>query len=368
MLDRRDTYTAHHFMERLKSTFMVQMTPAEPITMQQLPTNKINHVTLVLDRSSSMLGREKDVVKVTDGLVKFLAERSKDMDQETRVTVYLFNDSVQCLIYDKDVLRMPSAEGLYRPSGMTNLVGATIQAIGESTEIPQKYGDHAFLFYVVTDGENNINDHLADKLERLISGAQENYTVACLVPDSIGARQAARFGFPNGNIQQWDTRQSFEEVGNVIHRTTEAYFQARASGVRGTRSLFSMDTSKLNTRNVQRKLLALQSRDYDIFTIKRDSPIRDFVEFYTKKPYVMGSSYYQLTKPEAVQNYKQVALRKVTTGAIYAGREARELLGLPDYEVKVLPTAHPDYDIFIQSTSTNRKLIKGTEVLVLRNP
>ena len=45
--------------------------------------------------------------------------------------------------------------------------------------------------------------------------------------------------------------------------------------------------------------------------------------------------------------------------------DARQLLGLPDYEVKVSPTSHPNYDLFIQSTSVNRKLLAGQRVMVL---
>lgn len=360
-----------HFMSPTLGQLELTKKPpmqTSPLIMHKpaaLPPNKINHVTLVLDRSGSMSSHKSNVVKVTDNLVKFLAKRSQEIDQETRVTVYIFDNIIECLIYDKDVLRMPSIAGLYEPRNMTNLIGATLQAIEESKEIPQRYGDHSFLFYVITDGENNMSDHLALKLERAIQVAPENYTMACLVPDSTCARQAAKFGFPSDNIQQWDTGQSFEEVGEVITRSTESFFQARTRGIRGTKSLFSLDTSSLNSRSIRQNLLPLETRQYKIFPIKRDSPIRDFVEFYTKKPYVMGSAYYQLTKSEAVQNHKRVALRDRSTGAIYSGDSARDLLGLPDYEVKIAPASHPKYDIFIQSTSTNRKLIKGTQVLVL---
>lgn len=42
------------------------------------------------------------------------------------------------------------------------------------------------------------------------------------------------------------------------------------------------------------------------------------------------------------------------------------MLGLPDFEVKVNPASYGQYDIFVQSTSVNRKLIKGTKLLVLK--
>jgi hypothetical protein len=53
--------------------------------------------------------------------------------------------------------------------------------------------------------------------------------------------------------------------------------------------------------------------------------------------------------------------------AIYGGNAARSLIGLPyGAEAKVEPGNHANYDIFVQSTSTNRKLVRGTKLLVLR--
>jgi hypothetical protein len=67
--------------------------------------NYINHVALVLDASSSMSHLSRKVVDVADQQIAYLARRSRELDQETRVTVYVFADKVECVIYDKDVLR-----------------------------------------------------------------------------------------------------------------------------------------------------------------------------------------------------------------------------------------------------------------------
>lgn len=329
--------------------------------------NKINHVTFLLDRSGSMNIRKADVVNVTESLVKFLAARSKEVDQETRITVYLFDTDFECVIYDKDVLRMPSIAGLYKIGDMTNLVGTTIQALNDAAEIPQRYGDHAYLFYVITDGQNNIQNGLASRLRDKIEKAPENYTLACLVPDLFAAAQAQTFGFPPANIQQWDTNKSFEEVGQTLIRSTEAYFVARSKGIRGTKSLFSLDTGHLSAVTVQSSLDVLSPSLYHLFPVRTGVAIQPFVEGWTGyNTYRKGGAYYQLTKPETVQNYKQVALRRKLDGNVYVGPQARQLLGLPDYEVKVSPASHPDYDIFVQSTSVNRKLVAGTLLLVLK--
>jgi len=74
-------------------------------------------------------------------------------------------------------------------------------------------------------------------------------------------------------------------------------------------------------------------------------------------------------KPEnEVQDHKQIAIRDKKTGVIYSGVNARQMLGLPYHgTVKVVPGNHGAYDIFIQSTSVNRKLVKGTQVLYWDN-
>lgn len=53
-------------------------------------------------------------------------------------------------------------------------------------------------------------------------------------------------------------------------------------------------------------------------------------------------------------------------GSVYGGEDARRLLDLPDHVTKVRPGNHANFDIFIQSTSINRKLKNGTRVIYLR--
>lgn len=107
--------------------------------------NYINHVALVLDASSSMSHLSRKVVEVADQQIAYLARRSQELDQETRVTVYVFADKVECVIYDKDVLRMPSLKQMYRAGGMTALLAATLKSQRELAQTAQLYGDHSFL-------------------------------------------------------------------------------------------------------------------------------------------------------------------------------------------------------------------------------
>ena len=94
--------------------------------------------------------------------------------------------------------------------------------------------------------------------------------------------------------------------------------------------------------------------------------IKDFVESWTQETYRQGSAYYQLVKAETIQPGKQVCIVEKATGKVFSGPEARHILNLPKFEVRVNAVDHPKFDIYIQSTSVNRKLPSGTNILVLK--
>lgn len=331
--------------------------------------NYINHVGLVADASYSMEDHADSLIKVADGRTNHLARRSTELDQETRVSVYTFADDTRCEIFDKDVLRLPSIAGLYRPRGNTALAAATLKAIADLMQTAQLYGDHAFLIFVMTDGEDNCSTTTQImQLKRQLQSLPANWTVACLVPNQYGKFEAMKFGFQADNIAIWDpnTTAGFEEAGRVIERATDDFMNGRARGVRGTRSLFSTGADAVNATTVRAALGAPLARTaYDIIPVSSDVYIRPFVESRGLN-YSIGQGYYQLTKTETIQNRKQIAVREKATGAVYSGPQARDLLGLGGNDVRVRPDYNPLFDVFVQSTSVNRKLVNGTDLLLMR--
>lgn len=335
----------------------------------------INHIALVLDASSSMSGHASELIKVADAQVAYLAQRSQELDQETRITIYTFADEVACTVYDKDVLRLPSLAKYYRAYGNTALIDATVKSQDDLAQTAQLYGDHAFLTFVFTDGQENRSRHngpqdLARKLEKM----PDNWTVAVLVPDQRGVHDAKRCGFFAGNIATWDTTSEagLVEAASVIRRATDDFMVSRSSGVRGTRSIFSTAPDALNRQTMRSaSLKALQPGQFELVPVPPNGPgtaipetIREFVE-HCGISYRLGSGYYQLTKREEIQHQKAIAIREKKSGRVYTGADARSVLGLPDMTVKVSPSANPDYDVFVQSTSVNRKLVPGTKLLLV---
>ncbi|MFF6995366.1 VWA domain-containing protein [Streptomyces sp. NPDC008313] len=340
--------------------------------------NYINHVALVLDASSSMSHLSSKVVDVADQQIAYLARRSGELDQETRVTVYVFADKVECVIYDKDVLRMPSLKQLYRVGGMTALLAASLKSQRELAQTAQLYGDHSFLTFVLTDGQENASHRgpdapaknpreLVQAVAEMIRTQEDNWTLAVLVPDQMGKREAMQCGFPKDNIAIWDatSTQGLEEAGQVIRQATENFMVARTRGIRGSRAVFSTGADAVNRDTIKAAgLTPVDPSEYQLIPVARDAAIRDWV-VECGHTYRTGGAFYQLSKSEKIQARKQIAVLEKKTDRVYSGPEARKLLGLPDTEVRVKPDHNDDFTIFVQSTSVNRRLVANTRLLLM---
>ncbi|MBI0293953.1 VWA domain-containing protein [Streptomyces sp. PRKS01-29] len=340
--------------------------------------NYINHVALVLDASSSMSHLRGKVIDVADQQIAYLARRSKELDQETRVTVYVFADKVECVIYDKDVLRMPSLKQLYRVGGMTALLAATLKSQRELAQTAQLYGDHSFLTFVLTDGQENASHRCPDAptrnpreliraVAKMMETQEDNWTLAVLVPDQMGKREAMQCGFPKDNIAIWDatSTQGLEEAGQVIQQATENFMVGRAQGIRGSRAVFSTGAEAVNKDTIEAAGLApVDPSKYQLIPVAREAGIRDWV-IECGHTFRTGCAFYQLSKSEKIQARKQIAVLEKKTDRVYTGPEARSLLGLPDTEVRVSPDRNDDFTIFVQSTSVNRKLVPHTRLLLM---
>lgn len=104
---------------------------------------------------------------------------------------------------------------------------------------------------------------------------------------------------------------------------------------------------------------------FQMMNIDAEMDIRAFVNDrnLTFKP---GKGFYEFTKSEEIQAQKEIVLRDRKTGDMYTGNKARQMLGLPiGAKMTMSPRTsnNRDYQVFIQSTSYNRKLKPNTEFL-----
>jgi hypothetical protein len=131
------------------------------------------------------------------------------------------------------------------------------------------------------------------------------------------------------------------------------------------RTHYSTGVDRLITRSTgdAHELKEVDPARFQVLHVDRDEDIKSFVN-KTGALFRIGRGFYELTKPELVQERKEVVLRDKKTGDMWSGAVAREMIGLPyGMRGKVHPKYGFDYDVFIQSTSANRKLIGGTRFL-----
>lgn len=330
--------------------------------------NRIIHVAFVLDASTSMTRLASKLVEVTDEQIKFLAKRSEELDVETRVSVYTFADrhDIKCVIFDKDVFRLPSIKDLYQAHGNTALIDATILSQNDLAMTMQKYGEHSFLTFVLTDGEENNSQASQHQLAHLIQSQSASRAVAALVPDDKGRRKAIAAGFPEGNVVVWEvSRDGLVKAGSVIREATNSYMTTVSTGgLVDKTSIFGTGADKVNKDAIiAAGLVASVTATYDVIPVGAvDVRIDEFVRA-SGHVFRVGRGYYEFTKTEIIQGNKDLAILEKATGKVFRGEAARRLLGLSDLTVRVKPDQNPEYTIFVQSTANNRKLLRGTRLV-----
>lgn len=329
-----------------------------------------NHVVVIMDRSGSMHPIRYDVVNQFNEQLATIKARSNEENQYTTISLYTFSYGVDHpIIFGKDVNGVnPWSFNQYVPGGATALWDAVGQAITDMKGIiGANDPDTSFLFLIITDGEeNNSKRYNSESIMELMSSvvATDRWTFAFLVPRS-GVRTLQRSGVPMGNIQPWsNTSAGVKEYGEATRSAFSGYFSARSQGVKATTKFFVTDMTGVNPEQLKAQLKDV-SQNYLRLNVPVKTPISDFVSKTTGKKYQKGVGFYQLTKAESIQDYKELIIQDKATNTLYGGPAVRGVLGFPDFgTIRVHPGNHAGYNIFVQSTSVNRKLQGGTEFLM----
>lgn len=337
----------------------------------------VNHIAFVVDRSGSMRSIKAQVVRVFNNQLDTVQRNARSAGQKTYLSTFMFHNTV-----DKPrhlatpVERVPRlAPKDFQPAGATALLDAVGTAI---TRLQRARGatskNTSFLVIVITDGEENVSRRYKKTLKGLIAQVQKTgrWSLAFLVPPG-GQGTLARFGIPKGNISVWDATARGTKVMDVkLASGLSSFYAARASGKQSVTAFFTTDMSKVDRKSLS--TLKDLSKGFARWTVDKERSIRDFVNAKLQASpalrkklgpaYEPGRGYYELTKPETVQPRKTIAILNKKTKAIFGGDQARHVLGMPaGSNVKVKPGNHLDYAIFVESTSNNRKLVRGTTLL-----
>ena len=103
---------------------------------------------------------------------------------------------------------------------------------------------------------------------------------------------------------------------------------------------------------------------FQVLRVDKELPIKEFAQA-NGLTFKTGKGFYEFTKPESISDGKEIVLMDKTTGDMFSGNKARDLLGLTAASAKdtFSPVALDRYRVFVQSTSVNRKLVVGTGFL-----
>lgn len=338
-----------------------------PITIQKNPET---HVALLVDSSGSMKGHGPNVVKSVNQVVGDLKANAIKTGQTVVFSLYSFGGTIDTLVQNRPIAEVPILKTEdYTPDGGTPLLDAMTLAIGHLEAIDNSRV--ANIVTVITDGEENTSrvgpSGLKDRIANLTK--TDRYTFTAMVPKGDADRTARVLGLLKGNIVEWDISSDtgFVAAAQTLSSGYGTYLKGRSVGATRSSNFFEAKVDPAQAKLVKQALTDVQG-DFKQLPVTTNTPkvIKAFVEYMGLR-FMKGRAFYQLTKPEKVQHHKEVLLKELKTGKIYGGSEAREILGLPQWqEVKVKPADFSDWQIFVQSTSDNRKLMDGTTLLWLK--
>lgn len=336
-----------------------------------------NYIGFARDHSGSMRGIARHAARDYNENISSIKDEAVNHSIDTIVSVvelgYEDTDQVRTVISNSSVIALkPIAERDYTARGYGTPL---FDAVGELVEQFQAVPDAndptvSFLVFVTTDGgENASRRYSGNDIAKLVKKLQltDRWTFVFRVPRGYKAH-LTRYGIPDGNIQEWDQSEQGMSASTASTKSAfRGYFAARASGAKST-DKFYVDTNNVTLKEVKANLVDISKEVtvYEVDAVWDGHQIRDFVN-EQGVTFTKGCAFYQLVKTESVQEYKQIAVRDSATGAVYSGFAARDLLGLPHTgEVKVAPAMQQNgkYEIYVQSTSVNRKLTKGMGVMI----
>ncbi len=341
-----------------------------------------NYIGISRDHSASMRMLSKAAANDYNETIKQIQQSATEHDIDTIVSVVKCGvgrgrGSVEREIVNSNVqVLKPIQPNQYIADGSsTPLFDSVGDLITQFENVPDASDPNvAFVIMVITDGEENSSTKwtgtsIGKKIKQL--QATDRWTFVFRVPTG-NKSQLMQYGIPEGNILEWDTssERGLQSVSSVNTQAIKQFYTARSTGITSTGKFYA-DLSKVTLKEVKQNLVDVTG-DFTSHYIQPNYDgweIRTFVEQIIGKTYSKGCAYYQLSKSEKVQASKQIAIRDKVTGKIYSGMAARNMLGLPaGSEVRLAPSHTlqngSQYEVFIQSSSVNRKLSGGTWLLL----
>ena len=324
------------------------------------------YICFINDHSGSMANLTQAAIKDYNRNISAVVNAANQEKLDTIVSVIDFgspnNKSVIKTIVNSNPHVLLPIDKWVADAG-TPLYDSISEAIKLMKSLPDYLEEHvSFLLMITTDGEENSSNIGQSELASIIKTLNDRWTIVCRVPNANSGMD--KLGIPKGNIQIWNTTsEGMEKATQANEQALTTYFKQRSSGVKSSSSFYS------STENVDTKQLEDITSKVSLYVVPdikkyTRTEIMPFILEHRMK-FLKGSAFYQLIKTEAkVHPSKLILIRDRTTGKVFAGNNARDMLGLSKIQnVRLHPGDHGNYDVFIQSTSYNRLLPRGSGVL-----
>lgn len=336
-------------------------------------TQQKNYVAFANDHSQSMRNLAAAALKDYNTNVTAVKNAATNNMLDTIVSVVSFGTSIgkveRTIANSNPHVLNPLTH--WPTNGNTPLYDAIGNIINLFQSMPDFYNPNvSFLAFITTDGlEYGSINYNKTSIARKIAEVSEDgrWTFVFRIPKG-SRKELEGLNIPYGNIQEWETTsEGMLASTQVTTQAIDKFYATRSAGSKSS-SVFYADASNITPLKVKTALENIS--DQVSYWLVLDSESGDEIKTFAEKrlgtaPFLKGAAFYQLTKTEArVQGNKLIVIRDKTNGQVYFGPAAREMIGLPQAgTVRLHPDNHANYDIFIQSTSINRKLVAGTTVL-----
>lgn len=334
-----------------------------------------NYIGISRDHSASMSGIAKDAGRDYNAQIQAIKDGSREFGIDTIVSVVKCGvgraATVEREVVNSDVNKLvPISERGYVADGCgTPLFDSVGDLIEQLQAVPDANDPGVtFVVMVITDGgENASRKWTGESIARKINELRmtDRWTFSFRVPRGY-KNSLVRFGIPSGNILEWDQTSAGVQTATVATASAvRSFYTGLSKGITSTDKFYA-DLSTVTLKEVKANLVDISKQVivYEVDDANDGVQIRDFVVDQGVS-FTKGCAFYQLLKTESVQDYKQLAVRDNRTGSVYSGPAARDLIGIPHVgNIKLAPGNFANYEIYIQSTSVNRKLVKGMGVMI----
>lgn len=353
--------------------FLPNLTPTRKRTARPTRRTKtkkpVTHIAFVLDNSGSMHSHRDRTQAAFNEIIKPIKEQAKQKNQKIRASYYTFGSQARNVFFESKAEALKSLTSYYPDEPRTALYEAIQLAIHNFDNLSDvNDSNSSFLIQIVTDGHENKYNISERDIQKLIRNRQDTdrWTFAVSCPERNIQLISRRLGIHEGNIHGWDptSRHGMDTVSRGHSVGLKRYLGSRIRGQSATKKFFAeVNVGRQGVRTVKQGLKAEPAGRFRRLKVDKARSIKDFIE----SKYLLfqkGRVFYALSKPETVQSFKEILLQKRNDPALYGGDQVRNKLGIPSgQEGRVSPGNLGEWVIWVQSTSSNRKLLAKMEIL-----